>query len=160
MDATSRDDLRAYAWNYFQLHAQQRLQAFEFYISLASAATGGFLALLSLDKPHKWFSVVGLLLMLLSFIFWKLDNRTRQLICNAENALKHLDSELAPSLDGDHSLHPLQLFARDDEQVKGLLLYPLMSGHFTYSRCFRWMFCCFSLIGLAVAIYCLAAFPV
>jgi hypothetical protein len=34
----TRDDrIREYAWDYFQLHAEQRLKAFHFFITLATA---------------------------------------------------------------------------------------------------------------------------
>ncbi len=45
--------------------------------------------------------VVGLVLSLLSFIFWKLDERNKLMIKNAEGGLKYLEHQAGIQEDSD-----------------------------------------------------------
>ena len=155
---TRDDTFREYAWDYFQLHAEQRLKAFQFFITLATAIVGGFLLLFRYGQAHKWAAVLGVLLIFLSFVFWKLDLRTRGLVKNAEAALKYLDSAHdLPDIDGDPN--PLRLFTRDDHETSKVSKLSLLSGHFSYSRCFEWVFAMFALLGALGVFACLAFLP-
>lgn len=152
------ETFREYAWDYFSLHADQRLRAFHFYITLSTALVGSFLLLLRYGQSHKWLAVLGVLLTFFSFLFAKLDRRTRDMIKHAEEALKFLDSKHdLPDQDG--RAHPLKLFNRDDEHTREAAQWPLVDGHFSYSRCFRWVFNVFGVTGLAAAIASLLVFP-
>lgn len=153
------ETFREYAWKYFELHADQRLRAFHFYITLSSAVIGGFLLLLRYGQNHKWMAVLGLLLVFFSFVFSKLDLRTRNLINHAETALRFLDDQRDLS-DVEGQPHPLKLFSRDDHLTRSAKLWPLLIGHFSYSRCFRWVFTVFAITGVVTAAACLIAFPV
>lgn len=145
------EPFRKYAWDYFALHADHRLRAFHFYILLSTTVLGGFGLLLRNGELHKWMSGIGLLLVFLSFVFWKLDNRTRQLIKLGEEALKYLDGEYKLPLEGGKP-HPLCLFQREAAESAMLRLWPLWFGHFSYARCFRWMFAMFSVVGLVIVL--------
>jgi hypothetical protein len=153
-DATTKaldETFRKYVWDYFALHADHRLRAFHFYILLCTALIGGLAVSAKDGNVKPWMSVFGLLLIFFSFVFWKMDTRTRQLVKNAENALKHLDAHHGLP-DQDELPHALRLFAREEELSRVLPLLPLFSGHFSYARCFRWVFGMFSLVGLVVSI--------
>jgi len=154
LDETFRD----YAWNYFELHAEQRLKAFQFYISLSTAVIAGFLLLLRYGQAHKWVALLGLLLAFLSFVFWKLDIRTKGLVKNAEEALKFLDAQHALADIGELP-HPLRIFARDDKLNKAKDHKAIWSGHFTYSRCFGWVFTMFAIAGVLACIASLVFLP-
>ncbi len=104
-------------------------------------------------------SVLGLLLTFFSFVFSKLDRRTRNLINHAEAALTFLDDQHNLN-DIDGQPHPLRLFSRDNELTRSANLWPLLTGHFSYSRCFRWVFNAFAVTGIVTAGACLIAFPV
>jgi hypothetical protein len=150
---TLDETFRGYAWDYFALHADQRLKAFHFYILLSTAIMGGFAVLLRNGVFQRWMAVFGLFLVFFSFVFWKLDNRTRGLIKHGEDALEFLDAQHGlVSVDG--APHPLALFTREKFLSGKLPTYPLFSGHFTYARCFRWVFSFFSIIGVAAIIVC------
>ncbi len=149
------DSFRDYTWDYFALHADQRLKAFHFYILLSTAIIGGFAVLLKNGDLYKWMSVFGVLLIFFSFVFWKLANRTRSLIKYGEAALEFLDAQ--HNLSDDGSLpHVLRLFSREKAVSKNLTLFPLMSGHFTYARCFKWVFLMFAAVGAGTVVACLA----
>src|ERR1700743_2881425 len=98
---------RTYAWSYFSLHATQRLQAFQFFITLITALIAGFAAFAKSDL-YRWLSVICFLVSFLSFIFWKLECRTKELVKNGEEALKYLDRlHLLNKINDD--LHYLQI---------------------------------------------------
>jgi hypothetical protein len=145
---------RDYAWDYFAVHADQRLKAFHFYILLSTAIIGAFGLLVRNGEFHKWMALFGFLLVFFSFVFWKLDNRTRQLVKNGEAALRFLDAQHdLPDQDGVP--HPLRLFDREQALSAKLPLFPLLYAHFTYARCFRWVFLMFSVVGLGASLACL-----
>lgn len=149
---------REYAWDYFALHAEQRLKTFQFYVTLSTALVGGFLLLVRYGQNYKWMGVLGLLLAFLSGVFAKLDQRTRRMVKNAEEALNFLDAQHAlPDVDG--TPHPLRLFARDDHFTTNAKRWPLTTGHFSYSRCFKWVFTVFASVGALTALACFVLFP-
>lgn len=160
MTPEERKDLEAvfrkYAWDYFSVHAAQRLTGFQFYITLATALVGGYLVLIADEDTRRLAFVVGLLLVFLSFVFFKLDQRTARLIKNAEQALNSLD-ELYLLPDGDDGLpHVFRLFARDDAKRKAETKRGLLLNRHSYTTCFRAVFVGFSAIGLASGIYAIA----
>ena len=130
---------RDYAWNYFAVHAQQRLQLFEFYITISTATLAGFFALLQVASARRLVCLVGFALTFFSFIFWKLELRTRTLVKNAEEALRYLDEQHGfPDIEGVP--HPLRMFSRDDYFTSRAPKWPIATGHFSYSRSFKWVF--------------------
>lgn len=155
-EKTLEDYFRKYAWDYFALHADHRLRAFHFYILLSTAIIGGFALLVRNGELHRWMSAFGFLLLFFSFVFWKLDDRTRQLVKTGEAALKYLDAQHNLK-DCDGLPNPLCLFGREEAMTARLTLFPLVSGHFSYARCFRWVFGMFSIVGLGMAIASIAA---
>ena len=84
------EDIQRYAWNYFELHANQRMSLFKFFITLAvfmAASLGATLV----QRFYFVGIVLGALLVVISFVFCKLDERVRVLIKNSEAALKTLE---------------------------------------------------------------------
>jgi len=150
---------REYAWSYFELHAEQRLKTFHFFIILATTVVGGFLLLFRFGEYHKWSALLGLLLTLLSFVFWKLELRTRALVKHGEEALKFLDAQHElPDIDGVP--HPLRIFSREEHVTIQLERSASFPGHFSYSRCFKYIFVVFGVLGLGAALVCGIFLPV
>jgi hypothetical protein len=84
-----------HAWRYFQLHAAQRIAVFNFFFILSGAIAAGIGA--SLQASQKLAAagiVLGGLLVLASFIFWKLDQRVSALIKLSEKALAEFEHSL------------------------------------------------------------------
>ncbi len=50
---------RDYAWKYFQVHADQRLRAFQFYIAISTALFAGVIAAWNLES-HAVVSILGI----------------------------------------------------------------------------------------------------
>lgn len=90
----SLKEQRDYAWSYFQLHANQRISSFNFFVVIAALLTTGLAGTLKSDFEHHYMGVaLALSLLVISFIFWKMDQRVRYLIKHAEEALKAIEEK-------------------------------------------------------------------
>ena len=151
------ETFRKYAWDYFAVHAAQRMAAFQFFITLATAIVGAFIALIGAGG-QKWMSVLGMLLTMLAFVFYKLDCRTKELIKNAEAALSHLDTQHA--LPDVHLLpSPLRLIDRDRVSCEMTERGGFLRKRYSYSKCFSIIFCTFGVLGIAAAVVSAVVFP-
>jgi hypothetical protein len=139
------DRFRDYIWKYFSLHAGQRIQTFQVYVSLSTAILGGIIFLFKDGKFSGGFPgiILGTLLIFLSALFYMLDCRGRTLVKNAEVGLKFLDDKHDLS-DIDDIPHPLRIFTRDDF---------LKNKFCTYSNCFLLIFSAFAVIGMFIIGY-------
>lgn len=144
-------ELRQQAWDYFDLHATQRLTTFNFYIVISSViATALFTILQSSQAPRiGW--LLGGLLVFFSFVFWKLDSRNRDLIRGAEAALKYFEQNSGFKDEGEEP-HAVKVFLREEfltskKRRKNSILF--WKNYLSYSDCFRIIFVSFGLTGLA-----------
>lgn len=123
-------------WRYFQLHSQQRMTVFNFYLVVCGmvAAAIGF----SLQQGKEYYylsSLLSLFLSFISFIFWKLDERVSSMIKLSEVALSKFEK-------ANLNLH-YSLFTKDLERSD---LSDSYNSLWTYGKCFR---CSFLIIGNA-----------
>ncbi|MFZ3153300.1 hypothetical protein [Pseudomonas sp.] len=82
-----------HAWRYFELHANQRMTVFNFFLVATGLISAGIAASLQSDKNLTLLGVfLGILLAFISFIFWKLDQRVCSLMKSAELAMASLES--------------------------------------------------------------------
>jgi hypothetical protein len=99
--------------------------------------------------------LLGFLLLLLSFVFSKLDNRNRELIRSAEEVLKFFEEQSA--LPDDHSTpHLAKRFLREDfdtARLQATRSWRFWRNHYTYSQCFRIVFVTFAIVGVLGAAY-------
>jgi|SRR5918996_420099 hypothetical protein len=114
MTPDERRDARTYAWGYFALHADQRMKLFNFFLILSGLILGAFPAVRAMAAGGKAVAFLPMLLVLTAFIFWRLEERTRRLVKNGENALRFLDEQWSLEELPDKTPHHLRLFARDD----------------------------------------------
>jgi hypothetical protein len=143
MTPETRKIFRDYAWAYFTLHAGQRLQSFNFFLVAAGLLTAGITGLLKEGGPaHGIAALLGGALSILSVVFWKLEQRTKYLVKNAEAALKHLDSQEDDLADEKGAPHVLKLFDHDDHVVKERL------WHLSYTNCLGLVYLIFFLLGI------------
>lgn len=144
---------REYALKYFHIHADQRMRVFQFYIAISTALLGVGAFMIKQEQSQEILVFLGLFMAFVSFIFWKLDIRVKGLIKNAEVALKILDDRhKIPDVDGGPN--PLKLFARDDFLVdlRKSKDGPLKLGHFSYGKCFNWVFAVVGILGFLGAL--------
>lgn len=142
---------RKHLWDYFHLHATQRLTTFNFYIVLSTLMITGLFT--TFRENFDIFPVgpaLGLLLVCLSFVFWKLDERNKGLIKHAEAALKVLEQQMKQDLSVSQA-DVVEIFTREaleTEQLrKNKSSWPWKS-FYSYSDCFRLIFLLFAVIGL------------
>lgn len=88
--STKEDDfnveVREHAWNWFSLHATQRMQCFNFFLVSTAFLIAGYATLL--EKHPIAACVVAFVGAWVAYWFNRLDLRTRQLIHAAEDVLK------------------------------------------------------------------------
>ena len=147
----SQESLRKEAWDYFQMHAGQRLSTFNFYIVISSVLSTALFTSFQKDYRVPGVSaILGFLLAFFSFIFWRLDLRNKELIKNAEAALKFFESAREP-MDSAEGFHVTKLFLHEEYKTgkkrSGRYLF-LLRRHWSYSDCFNLVFLAFECAGL------------
>ena len=150
---------REYAWEYFKVHAQQRMAIFNFFVVFSSLVTVGLAGTYQKEiKAYLVGAVLGFLLMLISFVFCKLDKRVGFLIKHAESALKWIECKF-PLEECEDGAHVLQLFVLEETRTRSerkMPWYTPWQWHLTYSNCFGLAFWVFGLIGLVGTVVSLA----
>ena len=87
-----------HAWRYFALHAQQRISVFNFFIVLSGILATGIGAGFQAGKPMApVVAILGALLALFSFVFYRLDGRGSELVKLAEDALITSENRCMPA---------------------------------------------------------------
>jgi hypothetical protein len=131
-----------HAWKYFEIHAAQRMSIFNFFIILFGSVSAALAATLESSNKFPIVGIIfGLLLVVLSFVFWKLDRRTSFLIKLAESVLISVEEEELPE--------KLQLFRSEPQKTKLLLKKPAFWKMWTYSEVFRSIYLVAALVGCA-----------
>jgi hypothetical protein len=134
-------DLREHAWQYFHTHATQRLTTFNFYLVVATLLATALFATFHKDFSAPGMGVlIGGLLIFTSFTFWKLDQRNRHMIGNAEEALKLIEEKLRLEHMSEKELATLKLFHRDEIEIterKRRRTQKFWRNAYTYSDCFN-----------------------
>lgn len=147
---SKRIRLRTYAWSYFAFHAEQRMKTFHFYLLLIAAMAAALITLQS--KPQKEVTTEIILyfgVAFISFMFYLLDRRNRELVRNGENALRYLD-ELEGHERSNNVPHALELFARDGYFTSEKPSVPSLHAHYSYTKILGTIFLGFGLIGAIV----------
>ncbi len=145
--------LRRQAWDYFTAHGAQRMTIFNFYIGLSSLTVTGYFASFKTDSNLESVrTLFALLLCFFAFVFWKLDQRTKMLIKNAEDALKYFE-ESQP-----HPLHT-KVFLFEETQTKahrkafkGWTALMFWRRPLSYSKCFNLVYLAFFGIGFGTLV--------
>lgn len=141
----SRRNALYYGWEYFKYHAQQRQAVFRFYLVLVGVALAGLISSYSNQYAElatdRW--VVGISLIVLSLLFWRLDVRSYQLVKVAESFLFDEEQRLAAEL----STQTIRLTANADQK---------RNAHWgrirlaTFRQIYGWMFFIVGLGGFAI----------
>jgi hypothetical protein len=84
---------RDHAWNWFALHAAQRMQTFNFFLVATALLVAAYATLL--EKHRDAACVVAVLGAWLSLWFNRVDYRNRQLVKAGERALSISEAQLA-----------------------------------------------------------------
>ncbi len=146
------------AWKYFQQHASQRISFFNFFVVFSSIMTTGLITTFSPQfKIHMVGIAIGIMLSLISFVFWKVDDRNKHLTKCGENALKKLEERFYCVTDGDASLNPAQIFTCEEAVTDRLReeqrRLPFWKKQVSHSLCFNAIFVIYGVVGLLGAAY-------
>lgn len=138
------------AWRYFQLHAGQRMSTFNFFIIVAALLTNAQVATFSNDFEFPVAGyIVSVALITASAVFWKLDQRVRQLIHHAEDSLKEIETE-CEALYRREEKHYIPLFLGEEKKTGGAQ-NSVWQGFFReslkYSQCFGLLYMLFAAFG-------------
>lgn len=153
--------LQKQSWDYFQMHSSQRLTTFNFYIVISSVVTTALFSTFQKDYKVPFLGIpLSLLLILFSYIFWKIDQRNRQLIKGAEAALKYYEST-SNLEDTDGEPHVAKIFHREEyvtsaRRAAGSIL-PWKS-FYSYSNSINRVFLGFTVVGIVSFIVALVRF--
>lgn len=148
-ESASDKDMLEHAWRYFALHAQQRIAVFNFFLILSGLVAAGLAACIQRRDRFQLLGVfLGLLLALVSFIFWKLDQRTSFLVKHGEGAIAELE-RLLPN-----AAARLVLNERGRTQV-AISSRNRLSSVWTYGLAFRVVFTTMGIVGVGGAFLCL-----
>lgn len=145
-------EARRYAWDYFSLHADQRMKMFNFFLIFSGIILAAFPALLRLAPKNLYVALFPLLLPVTSFLFWRLDQRTRHLIHNAEATLKAIEVALAQNGEDGPNFH--SLFMRDERALEEVRKkwWSKVGVPITYRESFRLAFLLFAAVGIALSL--------
>jgi hypothetical protein len=151
------DFLRKQAWDYFQLHANQRLAVFNFYIVISGVASTAYFASFNSDSSLRFARpALAALLCLIAFVFWKLDQRTKTLVKNAERALMLYESK-------DETDCLCKVFTQEALDSETMQQAPWRflpwKWRLSYSDCFNFVFAVFFLLGIGGIALSLAGRP-
>lgn len=139
---------RAYAWQYFYIHAEQRLKTFHFFLVFSALVIGAILTLAKLEDSYVLVAFFSYLFSFLTFVFWKLDVRNRDMIKHAEETLMVLERHFPDTEEGES----LRLFIREADKTKCKKRFPqtnLWEAHMSYSNCFNSIFAVLGFGGFA-----------
>jgi len=142
---------RKYAWDYFQLHAEQRMRSFNFFVVIAAILSTGIVGIIKKDIEFHFVGVVlGFCLVIIPFIFWKLDQRARFLIKHAEDILKEIEKALLSEIEEKYS-ETITLFLSEERktiQAKNSKKTHTWNPAMSYSNCFCCVYLVFGILGL------------
>lgn len=134
---TNNSTVFEHLWKYFEIHAQQRMIVFNYFIVIAGATLTGIGFCIQQGSRYNYLaSCLGVFLLVLSFMFWKLDQRVSMFIKAAERAL----IEHEQKFDANSS----KIFT--NEKIVTMSLKGFNSA-WTFGKCFRYTFAIMGYIG-------------
>ena len=144
---------RDYSWAYFQLHANQRMATFNFFLVLAALMTTGLVGSIKPDFHPRFIApILGTSLSIVAFIFWKLDCRVRFLIKHSEHVLKQIESEIKKANASEPYAGADLFFSEEIKSSSRTNNWRIWSWKLSYSECFLVVYMVFGMFGLIATI--------
>lgn len=147
------DQMHKRAWDYFALHAAQRMSSFNYFVLTSGLLITSFCATYKVEHFPSWLrGAIGVAIILVAFAFWKVDQRVRNLVKHAERAMKEIERQAEEPFSGcDPSV--FRLFVSEEERTakarsrhsKNLCMRPM-----TYSECFGILYLVIGAFGFGV----------
>ena len=144
-------DLKEHVWNYFQLHAGQRMSIFNFFVVMSTLLTTALATSFTGKFNYPSIGIIsGIGLVVIAFIFWKLDQRIRFLIKLAETALTAIESAWVnekKTADNPQALFLIERIETETKRRESCWWKP-QTWHLKYSECFGIAYIVFVIIGI------------
>lgn len=141
-----KDQILEHAWKYFEIHSQQRITIFNYFLIVMAGCGAGFgLILQSSQKLSVLAILLSFFIIIVSCIFWKLDQRTSFMVKNSEKVLKNLEKEFDPRF---HIFESEDLEFASFNQSKNIFTMLI-----TYGSLFRIIFVLTILTGVVSSIF-------
>jgi hypothetical protein len=140
-DAEQEEDaaeVADFAFKWFQLHTDQRLKVFNFFLVVAGICVAGFFTAMQARNPVAA-SFISSVLVVVCFCFKQLDLRTAQLVEIGEDYLREWLTKKNDKLRSDN----VNLVMRADQTRRCL----------SYRQVFNLLFLIFGLVGILGAIF-------
>ncbi len=118
----------------FKVHADQRMKLMNFYIVIVGFSIGGYFTALQ-NVGWQASLVISLFLLFMTFCFWSLDRRTKQIVKISENSLKVVTEYLKEKI------------GRSEVEIVGIS--DNKDGNWSYSQVFGLIFFGCSIISIA-----------
>lgn len=96
-DPDAANAARHYAWEWFKLHAMQRMTVFNLFLIITGAIITGFITA-TINKHYEVSLGLSVLELIVVSAFFRLDQRNAQLVKIGEDYLKHDEAKLASSI--------------------------------------------------------------
>jgi hypothetical protein len=120
----------------FGIVADQRMKTFNYYALILGATTAGTISLLTKESvPLLVIALVGVAHMVVAWVFYCMDRRTRGFVSRIRRAYGHLEKQGGDELDDG-----MKIFTKDEKHSKV----------FSYSRAFNTLFGFHALMGLSL----------
>lgn len=137
-----------YAWNWFSYHAGQRQAVFRFFVILTGALLAGYIGLRG-DGDAVGAFLLGLLILVVSVLFWRLDMRSKTLVKLAERSLKVSEAQLASVLGREECR--LARAADEEPRPKPGRRLSLLDRHvYSFRQVYRIIFVSGIILGMAL----------
>ncbi|WP_120430884.1 hypothetical protein [Acinetobacter baylyi] len=131
-------------WKYFEIHSNQRMSLINYYFFISVAMLTGLGVIL--QSTDKNFSILGgfisIIIILTSFIFWKLDQRTSYLIKFVEERMSEYETTNIVN-------SKLRVFSQEDfSQQLNNIQKNIFTKNYTYGSMYRFLFSIMAINGL------------
>ncbi|MCM1102234.1 MAG: hypothetical protein NC079_10740 [Clostridium sp.] len=141
----SESDFQKILWNYFAMHAGQRIQILNFYIVLETFFITGLLTLFQLSGDLTVFRLIlSFSVIFFSFVFYALDKRTKEMIKFSEDALKTIEQKYESEYSSE-----IMIFSKEQEKTLFERRWSWLAKNFlSYSKLFKLIYLFFGIIGI------------
>lgn len=147
--ALTENDFQEILWQYFSLHASQRIQMLNFYIVLETFLLTAWLTLLQVNVGFSFPRIIiGFALMLFSVVFYVLDVRTKSMIKLCEESLSKVEKNYIKQFGKKYMIFSLERENTAEERKKSKLKKWFLS----YSKLLCVIYGFFALAGMLAVI--------
>lgn len=143
-------DFANIVWNYFSIHASQRMQILNFYIVLETFFVTALLTTFQLENKLKFVQlIICIAIIFFSIIFFALDTRTKHMIKFSEESLIEIEKKYVNTYGKEIMIFSIEKKKTEEKRKNNRISKYILS----YSKLLHLIFAFFSLIGMIGAIW-------